>query len=293
MSGIDTSTVNSDLILYLIIKGQFNEDQLPLDQLSDATATYYPTQPNYLRFNNYSGDYYINGISKIVTPNIKLTKATIHIIDVPYLEVYPLSPACSSLVLNCASETNWYNTTIAESIAALSSTGYSTFAGFLSKTQITFPTTYTIFVISDSAYEFGGSSLRDYLNSNVTALDKYLQKLYCTGTYYPNAAAAGDINLPAEDGTTFSFSKDSDTTIFLNTNSAEANVRNDGIFYLVTLDSADSLVHFDVPAAPVAPVTPPTAPIPSPIKPADSSSTRLNGIWFCLFFVIVAVLFLM
>jgi len=279
MANLDTAAMTVADIQYLIIPGQYDVDKLPLDQLIPTNDS---DTPNTMRINVYDdgATYYINGVAKIITPNIYLNKATIHIIDTPII----LSPACPATDLTCSHPLSWVDTTIANDLSADT---YSIFAGLVSKSSVKFTDPYTIFVISNDAFNIHGTDLVDYLNFNTTALDEYIKKLYTEGTIFPNVAAQGDTNVATADGSVYVFTRASDTSVLIdNLFVANAIVRDDGIYYICP----DFLFDTEIPAGPV-PVGPaPTAPIPDPITPGSSAS-RLNAVWVCLFFV-VAVLFL-
>jgi hypothetical protein len=283
------TSIDPNLVLYLIIKGQSNVEDFPLDQLIPTNAS------SAIRINQYEGEYYINGVATFKSTNIKFTKATIHIIDTPFL----LTPPCAPTDTLCEDQLNWIDTTIDESIK--NNPSYSTFAGLIAKTSFTPTAPYTLLVVHNDAF-INGADLLKYLNDNPTALDDYMRKFYIKGgTLFPNAAISRDIPINAQDdnNTEYQLSWLSYKSVTIDSYTATPHVRNDGIYYEIETNDVTEWIPYDVPPPPVAPTPAPAAPIPSPIKPCQATNTcsaaiRLNGlqIWFSLIFFVLAVLFL-
>jgi uncharacterized surface protein with fasciclin (FAS1) repeats len=286
---VPISSVTPQLVLYLALPGQYLWADLPKDTLVETLDS-----PASLRFNVYDNgaSNYINGFATVVTADIKINKAVIHIIDTPFL----LAPPCQPDDLTCSTGDGWINTTIAEDLKTL--TGYSIFVGLIQKAGITFPSPCTLFIVPDNIWTIGanGPAYLNYFNSNTTAIKEYLQKFYIAGTLYPNVAKIADTNVQAADGTVYTFSILNGKSVQIN-NAYQANafIRNDGIYYEVGISDPPDLFPFDIPPTPVEPAPVPTKP-QGPPQPAKqgSSAVRLYGMqmWFYLFFVL-AVLFLM
>jgi hypothetical protein len=287
------TSIDSNLVLYLVIKGQFNAETLPKDEL---IPTYADSSDSKIRINLYDDVYYINGVATLKNTNIKFTKATVHIIDTPFL----LAPPCSPTDTLCEPQLNWINETIEESIKK--NPEYSTFVGFLSKITFTPSNPYTLIVVKNPSwiYTQEGRDLVKYLNESADAREDFMRRFYIQGgTWFPNAALLGDKTITAEDtnSTTYTLSSLSKyDSASIDSFIATPHVRNDGIYYEIEVTDLNQFNTYYVPPPPVAPAPVPTAPIPTPIKPCtkDCSALRLNGIqiWFSLFFVL-AVLFLM
>jgi hypothetical protein len=292
---IPISSITPELVLYLTIPGQYNWVDLPKDSLITTIDS-----PYGIRINVYDSGNWINGFGKLVKPDLKFNKCTVHIIDAPFL----LAPPCKPSDLTCISNDNWIDTTIAEDLKTLSD--YSIFVGYLQNSGITFPSPYTLFLIPDTVWTFGvnGPALFNYFNKNQTAADEYIQKFYCAGTLFPNVAAKDVTNVQSADGTVYNFTAlSTGLSVLINDDGinggyqGDAHVRNDGIYYLVSVTDPVDLFPFDVPATPVEPSpvpTKPQGPIPQPEKYAPSAGIQLNGmqLWVYLFFVL-AILFLM
>jgi hypothetical protein len=292
LTTLGTTTLSERLVNYLILPGQFRLADLPHDTLLDTLYA-----PESLRISVFDdgATYYVNGFATIVKSDLILNKATIHIIDTPFL----LAPPCQPTDIGCENNEGWINSTIAESIKGQADC--SIWVGLLEKAGYSISAPYTLFLIPDSVFGvFGedGPALKDYLNADATFLQEYVKKFYLDGTLYPNIAKQSDWNVAAKDGTTYKFTTVAGSKkIFINDlYQGDAYIRNDGIFYVITLTNAGDLFPFVLPETPVEPTPGPVAPpseIPDPVKP-DNSALRMNGIqiWFYLFFVL-AILFLM
>jgi len=289
-ANIEPTSLDQPLVFYHMIPAQYTLATLPRDTLIPTLDS--PASLRVVSYDNGKSTY-VNGFGNITVSDIKLNKATVHIIETPFL----LAPPCQPSDLTCTTGDGWINTTIAEDLSTLSSC--SIFVGIIQKAGITFPNPYTLFVIPDDAFNYGpnGQTYKDYFTTNITAAQEYVKKFYCAGTIYPNIAKLADAPVQSADGTVYTFSiLAGSKSVLVNQNfQGDAFIRNDGVYYTVAIQDPTDLFPFDIPASPVAPVAGPTKPI-GPIPPAtkQASALRLNGmqIWFYLFFVL-AILFLM
>jgi hypothetical protein len=216
--------------------------------------------PDQIRINNYNGQYYINGISRVIQQDISLHDCLINFIDVPF-EIPKLSTdscgTCNKLSSVKQSIYDDFNLSLMRQL--LESSDPSIFD------WDTPP--YTILALSNGAFQ-GQPKLFDYLIYNKTTLHEFLRLYVIDGTYYPSAAgmtvansAGNNIVFSGPGSTDMVFSDQNDDQ-----SSAQgvAYPRLDGVYYVLD-NFVFEIFNAEIPDSPVAPVPTYTLPVPAPI----------------------------
>jgi len=206
----------------------------------------------------YASNYYINGVVKVLRPDVTLKDTYIHIIDGPITKAAPAGDPCDY----CQKLT-----TVAVDVEKRFSKWYDLWSRSttLPKTGVTlFPTV--------NAYYDEEPNLYNYLWSNETAADEYLSKFIVTGIYYPNYALYFS-SLTTIDGTVITISSfDAFKLVgYINVNYTlilSAAPRTDGISYEVDA----KFIDFPFPTPPAPEVAPDPPPIPEPMLPPQPAS---------------------
>jgi len=234
--------------------GDFTLDTLiPMASLSTGS-------PDQIRINNYNGEYYINGISKVVHKDIPLLNCFINFIDKPF-EIPKLpSDSCGTCnKLSSVKQSIFADPSLTLMRQILENVDPSIFD------WDTPP--YTILALSNSAFQ--STKIFDYLFFNRTTLHEFSRLYVIDGTYYPSAAGMVVSNSAGKNivldgagaGSTEMFFSDQEDA--LSSARGVAHPRIDGVYYVLD-NFVFELFNDQIPDAPVAPVPTYVLPVPTP-----------------------------
>lgn len=240
------TNVDTDRLLLHIVEGAYTLADLPLDKEL-------PTLNQTVRFVNYGGKTFLNGIAEITVSDIPLSGGTVFFVD--QLLDLP-TPDCAYC---------FKDTTLMDDLATIPEA--SGFYTLLQKNLLVLTPPYTMIIPSDFVGSFGEKNpAYDYLFTNDTAALEFIRNVTFPGFIYPTVAK-GIFTYTAESlsGTTYTFVYSDPTTVSFQTDILPSGTtsyypqpRKDAVYYLVR----DVLFETYIP--------PPPPPDIAPITPSDS-----------------------